>query len=103
MCRVEDGRCAMLLKSNAQADAMRQRGRNNALVQDAGVHHIYGRALSRAGVEQWATASKRMQYNGTMGAMRAQEAQAHEVMNARLGWMVTPGGRYGRANACHSC
>ena len=79
---------------------MGQRGRNNALVQDAGVHHIYGRAVSRAGVEQWATASKTMQYNGTM---RRQEAQAHEVMNARLGWMVTPGERYERANASHSC
>ena len=44
-------------------------------------------------MEQWATASKTMQYNGTMAGGNA--ARAHEVMNARLGWMVTPGERYG--------
>ena len=89
-----------------QCIAMLQRGRNNALVQVDGVHHIYVTVCNCAS-HIWASTEQgkgQVWNNGPPQARRCNTTEqwlgampqehTYEVMNARLGWMVTPGERY---------
>ena len=66
--------------------------KTNALVQD-GVHHMGEQRRGGTMGDR-----KTLHCKGTMGGNTGTGGD-----ECKAGRMVTPGGRYGRANACHSC